>query len=299
MKAGSLDPARAEGFVTSRDTDLNNEIDRLYQLPLAEFTAARNALAKQRGADGAAIRTLEKPNLAAWAVNQLYWQERPIFNRLIAAAEARHKAHAKLLSGKESDVAAAETAHSTAVRAAADAVRTILADTGHDQSPATTHAVNDTLQALPGSGTPGRLTEPLKLAGFEALAGLVKGGQLPKLVQKTPAPEPLPASAPDRAKREAAEEKRAEATRKRERQVTDHALREARKDAKAAESALNSSRRVLAQAKEERQRLQDQLQFAIKKIDDASTAVREGEQKVARATQEQARLEAKLETLRD
>ena len=37
------------------------QIDRLYQLPLDEFTAARNALAKEAGAAGAQIRTLQKP----------------------------------------------------------------------------------------------------------------------------------------------------------------------------------------------------------------------------------------------
>ena len=47
-------------------------LDRLFQLPLDEFTAARNTLAKASGADGAAIRQLSKPPVAAWAVNQLY-----------------------------------------------------------------------------------------------------------------------------------------------------------------------------------------------------------------------------------
>ena len=36
---------------------LDEEVDRLYQLPLSEFTAARNALAKQlRGADTTHVR---------------------------------------------------------------------------------------------------------------------------------------------------------------------------------------------------------------------------------------------------
>ena len=43
----------------------DEKIDQLYQISLDEFTAARNALAKESG-DGA-IKKLEKPNLAAWA----------------------------------------------------------------------------------------------------------------------------------------------------------------------------------------------------------------------------------------
>jgi hypothetical protein len=51
-------------------------IDELYQLPLDEFTAARNALAKSTG--DASIKKLEKPSLSAWAVNQLFWHQRKL-----------------------------------------------------------------------------------------------------------------------------------------------------------------------------------------------------------------------------
>jgi hypothetical protein len=62
------------------------EIDRLYQLPLGEFTPARNALAKELGKTDARIKNLQKPNVPAWAVNQLYWRERPLYDRLIKAS---------------------------------------------------------------------------------------------------------------------------------------------------------------------------------------------------------------------
>ena len=57
----------------ARDT-LESQIDKLYQIPLDEFTPARNALAKETGESE--IKKLEKPNLAAWSVNQLYWHQR-------------------------------------------------------------------------------------------------------------------------------------------------------------------------------------------------------------------------------
>ena len=47
-----------------------DDLDRLFQAPLSEFTAKRNELLKTAaGADKAAIRTLQKPTVSAWAVN--------------------------------------------------------------------------------------------------------------------------------------------------------------------------------------------------------------------------------------
>ena len=63
--------------MATRDSD--DRIAELYQGPLDEFTAARNALAKETG--DSAIKKLEKPNLAAWAVNQLYWQRAEALRR--------------------------------------------------------------------------------------------------------------------------------------------------------------------------------------------------------------------------
>mgnify|MGYP001176960089 CR=1 FL=1 len=64
---------------------LDDQIDQLYQLPLDEFTVARNALAKDSGASE--IKKLEKPNLAAWTVNQLYWRNRKAYDEVTKAAE--------------------------------------------------------------------------------------------------------------------------------------------------------------------------------------------------------------------
>ena len=271
-------------------------VDRLYQLPLAEFTAARNALAKELGKDGGGVRSLEKPNLPAWAVNQLYWQRRPVYKKLIAAAEARRTAHAKRLSGKNADIAEAEADHSAALRAANEEIRSLLTDAGETATSATMHAVTETLQALPGDAPPGRLTKPLKLAGFEALAGLVSA-KPHTLRGLTPPPRETP---PPKSGRDEAEAKRREQdARRKEIATIEKDLRMARADAKKAESALAAARKVLAREKDERQRLQDQLQFAMKKIDDASNEVRERESELARAAQEQSHLEAKLGTLRE
>ena len=52
-----------------------DETARLYGLPLDEFTAERDAVAKRLRADGereeaARIKKLRKPSVPAWAVNQ-------------------------------------------------------------------------------------------------------------------------------------------------------------------------------------------------------------------------------------
>lgn len=151
------------------------DLARLYQLPLAEFTAARNALAKAAGQKGDAIRALEKPSVPAWAVNQLYWRERRVYDKLIRASERVRAAHAQVLAGKRVELPTLEAQHAAAVKGAADAVRTLLLRSGDPATPATMKAVVDTLQALPGGGTPGQLTKALAPIGFGAFGVLMQG----------------------------------------------------------------------------------------------------------------------------
>jgi len=150
---------------------LETEIDRLYQLPLEEFTPARNALAKKAGSDGAAIKALTKPPIAAWAVNQLYWKHGDIWNELIAAAENAQKAHRAVLAGRAGDVRAAGKVHDEAVEKALRATLALLAAAGHPATDATKHAVGTTLRALPAGEPAGRLRRALQPAGFEMLSG--------------------------------------------------------------------------------------------------------------------------------
>jgi hypothetical protein len=150
--------------------DIDDRIDQLYQLPLDQFTPARNALAKELKRP--AIKELEKPNAAAWAVNQLYWQQKATFDRLLKAAERLRGEHRKLLAGKSSDVREAESAHREAIRDSLDRVRSLLTGAGQAPSPATLNAVQETLEALPSGEQHGRLVRPLKPLGFEALSGV-------------------------------------------------------------------------------------------------------------------------------
>ena len=65
------------------------KLDALYALPLGEFTAARNALAKELG--DPEIRKLAKPSLPAWAVNQLVRREAKLVEELLEHGQALQK----------------------------------------------------------------------------------------------------------------------------------------------------------------------------------------------------------------
>jgi hypothetical protein len=171
---------------------LDADIDRLYQLPLEAFTPERNALAKRAGADGARIKTLAKPPIAAWAVNQLYWKQGDVWNALIAASENARKAHRAVLAGKAGDVRAAGKVHDEAVDAAVKATLAILEHADHPATDATRHAIATTLRALPGEEAPGRLTRTLQPAGFAMLSDFTVAAGPGRAAAKSAPSRPAP-----------------------------------------------------------------------------------------------------------
>ena len=218
--------------------DIDDDIDRLYQGPLDAFTEARNALA--RTARRPDVKTLPKPSLPAWVVNQLHWHRRTLLDRLVTAAEALREEHGKALSGRTADIRAAEQAHRNVVREAVAEARALLTAAGHPITPATADAVRDTLQALPSPDANGRLVRPLAPKGLEALAGLAMAPSRPPL-RVVPA-RGAEAIAPID---DAAAEADAEAERARARKAAE---REARERRKAAEQALENARAELQRA---------------------------------------------------
>ena len=133
---------------------VDEDLDRLYKLPLTQFVEARNDLAAslKKSGDSAAskrVRELKKPSASAWAVNQLYWQERPVYDRLVKASERLRGEHRKMLAGKSADIRNAEHHHREALRDAVDRIRAILQSADQTLSPATLAAVQETLEALP------------------------------------------------------------------------------------------------------------------------------------------------------
>lgn len=79
--------------------------DELYWLPLDEFTAARNALAKelrQEGdADGAErVKALRKPDRVGWAINRAVRSEPKALKGVLDATEGLREAQEAIYSGK-------------------------------------------------------------------------------------------------------------------------------------------------------------------------------------------------------
>lgn len=130
-----------------------SDIDDLFQLPVTEYTAARNALAASlkaagRTKDATAVKALPKPSLSAWTVNQLYWRHRKAFNRLMAAGERLTNAQASQLAGRGGELRAPIEAHRAALGEAITRAAALLRNAGHAPAPDLTRRIATTLEAL-------------------------------------------------------------------------------------------------------------------------------------------------------
>jgi len=277
---------------------LDDQIDRLYQLPLDEFTAARNALAKDAGADAASVRSLVKPPVAAWAVNQLFWRDRKVWDALIGAADKARQAHKAVLSGKSGDVRSLTTAHNEAVEEASKATLDILAKAGHPQTDSTRQAITTTLRALPSDEPPGRLTRALQPAGFEALAGLsiARGVVAPKPpkpptpIGRTPAAGPAASPKPKadtkamtRAREAVAAADRAIRTAQQAVQREEFEVKKAARDEERASRAVEKATEAVEQAQADLDAAQKELTTAARKRESSEKRLQEAEQAVTAA----------------
>jgi hypothetical protein len=279
---------------------IDADIEKLYQGPLDDFTAARNLLAKGAGKRAAEVRALVKPAVPAWAVNQVYWRRRPIYDALMHAAQDARKAHAAVLAGRGGDVRAAGKEHDARVSAALDAALGLLREGGHPQTDATRQAIVTTLRALPGDEPPGMLTKPLQPGGFEALAGLsIRGAKAPVALKPAPKPAAKPEKDEPAQKRSARDEKaiakardvvasaaralkQAETAAQREEFERARTAREAEK----ADKAVTAARKAVEEAEAELEEAQAAAESAVKKKDAAERRSRGADESVdaARST---------------
>ena len=216
---------------------LESQIDDLYRLPLAEFTTARNALVKTlRGADATRVRTLAKPTVAAWAVNQVYWRERATYDQLMRAGDAVRRAQIAALTGKPAGrtVREAGDAHRRALADAVKAAERIASAAGSHPAPDVLMRTFEALSlASAVADTQGRLTDALQPAGFDALAGVTPSVRLkPDTTPSTHTARNVRIQA-DLKKKAAEEKKRAAEIKKAE-----AALERAKAKMRAAEEAL-------------------------------------------------------------
>src|SRR5258705_5901898 len=235
-----------------------SEIDDLFKLPPAEFTAARNALAAKLKKDGDAaaadrVKTLGKPSISTWIANQLYWRHRKAFDRLLAAGDQFRKAQAAQLAGKPGDLRGSLDARRETLSELTRQAAEILRDTGHPPSPDIMRRVMTTLEALatygeqPDAPQPSRLTADVDPPGFEALAALVpRAGHRASAAADKPRIIPFSQPKAEPARRKGADTKEEERRREAERRAKEA---EARKELRDAERALADARRDAERAR--------------------------------------------------
>jgi hypothetical protein len=166
-------------------------IDRLFELPLEEFTSARNELARKLKQEGdaeaaEAVRALAKPTVAAWAVNQLARREAEAVRALLNVAARLRSAQERALGGESAADAlrAAQSEEREAIRDLTRRAEQILRNEGRATSGQTLERVASILRAAavaePGRTAlrEGRLSGDVEVSGFDAFAGLEvpKGG---------------------------------------------------------------------------------------------------------------------------
>ncbi len=238
---------------------IDSRIDELYQKPLDEFTAARNALAKTLGrTDAQRVRHLPKPTLVPWTVNQLYWRARGTFDRLRKAGEKLRAAQIAALKGRRADVRPAAEAQRRAIAEASLQAMRLAAQTGSHPN---ADELMRTLEALSLAAhlpeAPGRMTRPLRPAGFEALAG-VKPAVIARKAEALPHTSIHPKGVSSGSARRDAQLREAREA------DTDREKREA--EISAAEAAVDRANAAEAQAREAWERAKLQVAAAERRL---------------------------------
>jgi hypothetical protein len=246
---------------------LNDDVDELFKLPLAEFIGARNALAtrlKQSGRanDANLVKTLVKPSVSAWTVNQLYWNHREAFDRLLAAGQR--------LRGKVTDVRGSLEARNKALSDLSDLSTSLLSDAGHNPSPDMIRRVTTTLEALSALSdgpTPGRLTQDVDPPGFESLASIIPGAGMMKRTAE-------PARVTAREARQLEETRQAKITAaKASLQSAKKSLADARAQSQSLEAEAKQAEKQLREAEERFKNARAEAAEAARAVEDAKRAV--------------------------
>jgi len=280
--------------MAKRGPDVGAEIDALFQLPLAEFTADRNALAKRlksegRTLDAERVKALVKPPAPAWAVNQLYWHDPKAFDRLLTLGERIRKAQTGQL--KNADLRALLDEKKQMTTALLAKASTILEEAGQAASDASMRRVSTTLESLAAwgnmEGVPraGRLTVDLDPPGFDTLAALMGGKDIEaKKVLLFRAPKPVEDPAAARARlREAV-------------QTAEKALREAHRNAERSESALAKANARAATVEQQKQEIETRYAEAKEAVRLASAEAKKTAQAVADAERSLTKAKGAFET---
>jgi len=222
---------------------LDREIDRLYALPLDEFTARRNELAKRLKSDGDAdaaeqVTALVKPSVPAWTINQLARRQKKEVQALLTMGVRLRKAQERALAGGGAEaLQAAQAEERASVRDLTQRAAAILEEAGRPATRTVLERIRATLGAAVltdperAALKAGRLTTEVQVSGFDALAGI------------RPVPQELP-------KDELAERRRRKAELEKKRKRLEKRARDLADKADLAEEAAEQAEEAAADARE-------------------------------------------------
>jgi len=244
---------------------LDSRIDELYKIPLDEFVPARTSLAKSLSGDEAKrIKSLAKPTVVPWSVNQVYWHEKDVYTRVLKTGEKLREAQLTALKGRHSDVRGATTTHRQAVAGAVKAATRLAGNAGAKPDAEQLARMFEAVSLQPTPPEPhGRFTRPLQPQGFEALAGVAIKA-VPPSIREPPA-KTTSQSAPSTETKSSAEEAREIRRREHEAAV---AKRQHEMALKAAETKLTHAVADEARARAEWDRAKKALTDAERALED-------------------------------
>ena len=239
-----------------------DDVDALFRLPLGEFVAERKALAARLKKEGRAtesedVQSLAKPSISAWTVNQLHWQHRDAFNRLLATGQRFRKSQS---SGKVAEMREALEERRESLARLEALATSLLQNTGHNPTLDVIRRIATTLEAvsayevLPDGSSPGRMTKDVDPPGFESLASFVATPEIAKRTEAARHMTLVKASEPRaNATRPAASTRTKTATKESRHEDQRRASRLA--NVAAAKAALAKARKVLTAARAKAQNL--------------------------------------------
>jgi hypothetical protein len=231
--------------------DREEALDRLYAAPIDEFTATRNAVAadlKKAGEEDAAttVKALKKPNLAAWAVNQVVRRHGDEIDALFTVTDKLRHAQRRVLSGgKASDLRTATDERNRIVGRLTKLVEKVLTDAGHGTSASTLAAAGESFVAVASDDVGAELLRKGRLTRELAPGSVLDVGGL-SLVPRDDEEEPDAAEQDDRSR-----------------------LQEAKRERDAARATLKAAREELKKANTEATRLEIESDEATKRAKSA------------------------------
>jgi hypothetical protein len=237
----------------------NERLDRLYGLPLDEFTEARDELAAELREQGdretaAEVKKLRKPSVAAWTVNRLARTQQRDVEELLSVGRDLRQAQKKAMSGGGAEAIREVTIRRRrTVDRLVDRAEELLAQAEHGTSRTTLDKVSDTLLAATVD---------------EEAADAVRGGRLTRELEPPSGFEILGEGAPGPIK----------AKPKREAQVDARVLR-AREQAQGAQDEARKAIREARRLEQEAERARHSAERARQKADRATERAEELKQR--------------------